>query len=275
MSGPKLHGNELTERFTILNEQYPNSEGQLFPVRLRTREIPPAGAHIEFISRADDENLYYCKSDKGGLPCRMREAFYSQLATELALAPPDFRVVEDEDTDETFFGSRRMPSTATDVARIQFLRTERKDELGRRLSFPSRWFSQLYAFDLFIGNTDRSADNIIALNDTTPMRLRPIDFSAANLGSCGITEFPNGKTETVHVARKLRTVHSFFEDSALQMVDKIRAVPRSVIKSFFRAMPSEWVDVGERERIDEIWSGSLLLERVEALCAGLKNGHLL
>ena len=208
-------------------------------------------------------------------PCRMREAFFSQLASEVNLAPPDFRIVEDEETGETFFGSRQMPSTAADFERIRFLRTERKDELGRHLPFPSRWFSQLYAFDLFIGNGDRSAANIIGISEGRTMALRPTDFSAGELAVCGLTDFPHGKSETVQVARTLRTVHSFFADSAIQMLDQLKAVPASVVQTFFEAIPSEWIDVGERERIREIWSGSQLDKRLEALRAGLSDGRLL
>lgn len=259
----------------ILRDQYQDVDGQLFPVRLRTREAPPIGAHIAFVARADDGQLYYCKSDGAGIPCRMREAFFSQLAGEINLAPPDFRVVEDEGSGETFFGSRRLPSTATEIARRRFLRTERKDELGRHLPFPSRWFSQLYAFDMFIGNDDRSAANIIAIADGGLLRLRPIDFTAAQLAQLAIDEFPHGNCETVQVARDLRHVHGFFEDSAAQLMHQLKAVPSSVIKGFFDAMPGEWVNSGERERISEIWSGSQLDERLEALRAGLSDGRLL
>jgi hypothetical protein len=237
--------------------------------------MPPGGAHIEFVTRADDGGLYYCKSDRAGIPCRMREAFYSQLAGEIALATPDFRIVEDEVTGETFFGSRRMPSTATDIAKRRFLRTEWKDELDRRLPFPSRWFSQLYAFDLFVGNVDRSADNLIAIGDGSLLQLRPIDFSASNLARCGIVEFPDELTETVQVARDLRTVHGFFADSATQTLDQLKAIPSSVVRSFFEAMPSDWIDVGERERINEIWAGPELAKRLNALRSGLENGQLL
>lgn len=259
----------------ILRDQYRGVEGQLFPVRLRTREIPPQGAHIEFVSRADDGELYYCKADRNGDPCRMREAFFSLLAGEVNLSTPDFRIVEDEETGETFFGSRRMPSTVAEFERKRFLRTERKDELGRRLPFPSRWLSQLYAFDLFVANDDRSADNIIAISEGRGLRLRPIDFSAAGLARCGICEFPSGQSETVQVARDLRTVHGFFADSAIQLVDQLKAVPRSVISGLFDAMPSEWVHSEERERICDIWSGPQLDERLSALRTGLENGQLL
>lgn len=259
----------------ILSDQYRGGDRQLFPVRLRTREFPPEGAHIEFVTRADDGELYYCKGDRHGIPCRMREAFFSQLASGVNLAPPDFRIIEDEDSGETYFGSRRMPSTAAKLQTIRFLRTDRKDELGRHLPFPSRWFSQLYAFDMFIGNGDRSASNIIGFLDGRVMGLRPIDFSAANLALCGLTDFPDGKSETVQVARNLRTVHSFFADSAIQMLDQLRAVPASVVQTFFEAIPDEWIDVGERERIREIWSNSQLDKRLEALRAGLSDGRLL
>lgn len=251
------------------------SQDQLFPVRLVTREMPPEGAHVRIVARADDGRLYFCKDDRGGIPCRMREAFFSMLAGQLNLTTPDFRVVEDEGTGETFFGSRQMPSTATAMALKRFLRTERKDELGRHLPFPGRWFSQLYAYDLFAGNWDRSADNFIALQDGQQLRLRPIDFSAAELGISEVDRFPDGQSETVQVGRKLRTVHSFFPDSASQTIKLIEAVPRSVVKGFFDSMPTEWINADERERIDEFWSGPLLAERLEALRSGLTDGQLL
>lgn len=251
------------------------SSGLLFPVRLRTREFPPEGAHIQLLARCDDGGLYYCKGDQSGLPCRMREAFGTLFAAEVGLAPPDFRIVEDEQTGETFFGSRASPSTADEMARKRFLRTSRLDELGRHLDYPGRWLSQLYVLDMFLHNWDRSADNLIAVRDGPLLRLRPIDFSGIELGSRAVTDFPDGSTETLAVARQLRQVHGFFEDSALQMLDSIAAIPPSVVASFFRELPTEWINAHEMGRIVELWAGESLEMRINLLREGLMNGRLL
>jgi hypothetical protein len=179
----------------------------LFPVRLKTREFPPNGAHISFVTRGDDDALYYCKGDQLGIPCRMREALYSQLAMEVGIPTPHFKIIEDNHSGESFFGSKRHLSTATDDNRKRFLRTESKDELGRYKGFPGRWLSQLYAFDLFINNDDRSADNIVVHIEGRYHRLCPIDFSSSDLGQHSVDQIPVDSSETIQVAKLMWIVH--------------------------------------------------------------------
>ncbi|MBO9602099.1 MAG: hypothetical protein J7496_06285 [Novosphingobium sp.] len=205
----------------------------------------------------------------------MREALFSQLAREVNLPTPAFRVVEDQDTGESFFGSMRETSTVDDVQRKKFLRTERRDELGRFPEFPGRWFSQLYAFDLFIHNWDRSAANIIVLSDGPRRRLCPIDFAAAELALHPFNQFPVASCETVQVARRLRIVHGFFADSALQMLKLLQAVPIAVFESFFRAMPSDWLHTEERDILCAFWAGEGMHIRIEELQRGITDGQIL
>ncbi len=268
----QLYSFQVREGLSSSSAREP-SAGVLFPVRLRTREFPPNGEHISLLARCDDGELYFCKGDQSGLPFRMREAFCTLLAAEVGLAPPEFRIVEDEQTGETFFGSRASPNTADEAARKRFLRTSRTDELGRHLDYPGRWLSQLYVYDLFVHNWDRSADNLIAVRDGPLLRLRPIDFSGAELGARSVSDFPDSATETLAVARQLRQVHGFFEDSALQMLESIAAVPPTVVASFFRELPTEWIDAYEMGRIVDLWAGEGLGMRINLLREGLMNGR--
>jgi hypothetical protein len=206
----------------------------------------------------------------------MREALFSKLITELGIPTPEFAVLEDEESGETFFGSRWHQSTADDSDRKRFLRTERRDDLNRHLPFPQRFLSQLYAFDLFICNDDRSINNLILRREGSQSgRLCPIDFALANLGDQSELIFPVESTETVQVGRQLRSVHGFCQASALQMVDGISAIPPDVFLGFFQDIPADWIDVRERKALNELWNGSGLEARIQLLRSGLTDGSLL
>ncbi|PKB19189.1 hypothetical protein B0I00_1419 [Novosphingobium kunmingense] len=278
MSGKKLEALRLpkvgTGQNPILSSDF-GSQKPMFPARLNTREFPPAGAHIALAGRADDGEFYFCKDDRSGQPIRLREFVFSSLAQEVGLPTPGFRVIEDDLTGETFFGSRRLPSTASDAAKKRFLRTERRDELGRHVDFPGRWLSQLHIFDMFLDNWDRSIDNIIALEDGSRLRLCPIDFAAAELANAPPDRFPVAETETVTVAKLLRIVHGFFPDSAHQMLTKIGAVPSAVFGSFFEGLPFEWTDQRERDSLCDFWASQRLGYRIDALRSKLDDGQVL
>lgn len=252
------------------------SPGELFWHKLITREFPPQGEHISMIARASDGHRYFCKRDSLSTPVRMREALFSKLITELGIPTPEFAILEDEGSGETFFGSRWHQSTADESDKKRFLRTERRDDLNRHLPFPQRMLSQLYAFDLFIGNNDRSIDNLILHREGSQSgRLCPIDFALANLGSESGSIFPVESTETVQVGRQLRLVHGFCPSSALQMVDGIFAIPPDVFMGFFQDIPPDWIDLHERKALNEFWNGAGLEARIQLLRSGLKDGSLL
>lgn len=250
----------------------------LFRIKLVTREFPPTGAQIDVIGRGGDGYRYFCKRDQAGLPIRMREAVFSRLFSRLGIATPEFAAVSyDEDEANSLFGSREHRSTSTNMVRKKFLRTERRDELGRPLEYPTGMFSGVYAADLFVGNPDRSADNfVLHVESERTFRLCPIDFSMANLGVIGHSnKFPVERSETVQVGRDLRKVHMFCESSAFQMVDEIASVTKDEFAGFFRDLPPEWIDPVEREVLHEFWGSQKMFDKLQKLKAGLKNGQLL
>lgn len=252
-----------------------SSDSSLIPVRLLTREHPPAGAHIAHVGRGDDGAFYYCKDDRSGLPIRMREAIFSQLAQAVGIPTPGFRIVEDAVSGETYFGSRRHLSTADDDERKKFLRTESKNEFGKCSPFPGGFFSQLSVFDTFINNPDRSADNIVAIREGQTLRLCPIDFAAAELSHRPVDHFPVEGCETVQVARLLRTVHGFSNEAARDQMKRLEAVSLAVFKGFFGQLPADWVNVIEKEALCDLWAGDGVRRRLDALGTGIADGTLL
>jgi hypothetical protein len=255
--------------------EFIGAEASFLPVRMLTRETPPDGAHVACVAKGDDGHSYYCKDDRAGEPIRMREAVFSLLAHAVGLPSPGFSVLEDEVTGETFFGSRRHISTADNDQRKRFLRTTSKDELGQCSTFPGGFFSRLFIFDMFINNSDRSADNIVAIRDGRALRLCPIDFSLAELGKRPFDHFPIERSETFVVARQLRGFHGFSNRGAADMLASIDGIKLPVFKSFFRGLPAEWIDVGERETLCELWAGDALQRRLAMLGASIADGEML
>jgi len=238
--------------------------------------MPPEGAHINFLARASDNQTYYCKSDTFDIAVRMREAVYSRLAWHLGIPTPNFVEIFDDQTGESFFGSKRHVSTSLSIERKRFLRTERRDDRNQPLPFPGRMLSQLYALDMFIYNEDRSADNIIFHSEgANGRRLCPIDFALSSLSGRAVNEFPVESTETVQVGKRLRLVHGTFIDSALELVDRIDSMPADIFSGFFADLPIEWTNVAEREWLHAFWNGPNKSKRLENLRSGLRDGHLL
>ena len=247
----------------------------LFPKRISTiYPGPPNGAHIEFVCEVSEGGTYYCKSDKSGRSVRATELFCTRFADHLGVATADAAVVEDE-IGRSFFGSRHDISTATDTRLSAFLTESHLNELGQPADWPGRHLSQLYALDMLLANPDRDLRNFVLAVEGSMMRLRAIDFAAAELSHLADCQFPIAQSRTVLVGKMLRDRHGFFVDSALEMVDRIEAVPRDVIAGFVGEIPSEWLTQARREEICETWSSQPYRERIKALRAGLKDGTLL
>jgi hypothetical protein len=183
-------------------------------------------------------------------------------------------VVEDE-RGETYFGSQQHRSTSLRFTVDDYLRTPQTGELGQPLDWLGRYFSALYALDLFLDNPDRDIGNFVLQAEGQTLRLCAIDFAASNLFSLSGLQFPIAHGRTVPVGKLLWHLHGFFEESALEMADRIAAVPAAVVAGFFSEIPSDWSSETQREGICAGWQSDEMQKRLAALRAGIKNGSLL
>lgn len=111
--------------------------------------------------------------------------------------------------------------------------------------------------------------------DGSGLRLCAIDFAAARLIPRTISEFPVAANPTVCLGRELRAKHPFHQASALEMLDRIAAVPVDTVGSFLGRLPEGWIPAGQNEGICDFWAGKQIRDRLQVLRAGLIDESLL
>jgi hypothetical protein len=248
------------------------SEPMLLPQRASTVHlIQPNGADITLVCTAREGGTFYCKEDKTGRSIRATEMFATRLAGKVNIATPFCSVVELEDG-STLFGSLGHDSIASEFEVRDFLSRAQLDELGGKSPWLGRRLSGLYAFDLFLGNPDRSLRNFILENDTG--RLCVYDFADVQLNNLSHERFLVEESETISVGRFLRSIHKFEPTAALEMIDHLAAVPVDVIRLILKEMPDDWMPADQREGLCDVWDNQRN-GRLSALRAGIKDGSLL
>jgi hypothetical protein len=249
------------------------SEPMLLPQRASTvHQIQPNGADLTLVCTAREGGTFYCKDDKVGRAVRATEMFATRLAGHVNIATPFCSVVEMEDG-STLFGSLGHDSVADEFEVRDFLSRPQLDELGGRSPWLGRSLAALYAFDLFLGNPDRSLRNFILESDTR--RLCAYDFADAQLSNLSHQRFPVGDCPTISVGRFLRSVHGFERTAAFEMIDHLGAVPVDVIRLILKEMPDDWMPADQREGLCDVWGSQQWGDRLSTLRVGIGNGSLL
>lgn len=260
----------LSSRRGIRRVGFDPAEPMLIPHRLTGRFPAPNGADIAFCCWTA-EGVFFCKDDRGGRPVRAREMFYTRLAGHVGVLTPHCAIVEDEDG-ETYFGSLSLNSPAGRFEVMEALTTPRTTELGSPDPWLRSYLSSIYAFDLAIGNPDRSMSNFMM--EIGDRQLRAFDFADASLKTFAADRFSIEGTNTLSVGKQLRSIHGFDLDAALEMVKRLEATPTKVIRGFLGELREDWLADGEGENLCEDWE-KRLEARLAALSAGLKDGSLL
>jgi hypothetical protein len=250
-----------------------DSQLSLLPTRISTiYPNHPTGKHIKFLCTAVDGLDYHCKADADGRPTRATEWIAQSVALHLGIAVPEFRVMEDKDGDETLFGSRNVISTAGNFEVRDYLTRKKVNEFGGPTDWFGRRLSGLYALDMFLNNPDRGVSNFVLEKGSPADKLSAIDFADAHLEDITSDRFPVATSNTVCNGKFVENVHGFFLDSAMEMIEKIRLVPASVIEGIIGAMPDDWMAHDQKIQLCAAWADNRLQPRLSALRAGLEDG---
>lgn len=203
----------------------------LLPQRVSTiNNGTPQGADIAYSCITREGSLFYCKRDKPSRPIRSIEMFATRLANHVNISVPYCTIIEEEGGD-TLFGSQASGSPANGFAAQAFLTSVQCNEIGAPDTWLGKALSALYAYDQFLGNPDRSKQNFL-LEDGT-RRLCAYDFADVRLATLGGRRFLPENSNTVQFGRFLRSKHGPETASALEMVDRLDAVPVEVIRSIW------------------------------------------
>lgn len=250
-----------------------DSQLSLLPTRISTiYPSHPTGKHIKFLCTAVDGLEYHCKVDADGRPIRATEWIAQSVALHLGIAVPEFRVMEDKEGGETFFGSRNLISTAGNFEVRDYLTRKKVNEFGGPTDWFGRRLSGLYALDMFLNNPDRGVNNFLLEKGSPADKLCAIDFADAHLEDITSERFPVATSKTVCNGKFVESNHGFFLDSALEMIENIRVIPVSVIDGIVGGMPSEWMLDDQKRQICGAWADGRHNPRLAALRSGLEDG---
>ncbi len=246
---------------------------QLFPRRIQNRFPPTNGADIAFLASDDTGAIFYCKEDSNGRHVRATELICTRLSSHLGFRTPAWSIMEENG--ETFFGSQHEISSAGPFVVQDFLTTPRTDELGRRYPFPGSYLAQTFVLDMFLGNSDRGLNNFLLVQDGRMNQVCLIDFVASHLTDLTSDRFPVAQSATVLLRRRLLGVHDAFDASAIEMVDRIGAVPKEEFLRYVDGTPEDWLDHSQREALSEVWGSPGFHNRLATLRTRLLDGTLI
>lgn len=248
-------------------------ENQLFARRTRIVYPAPNGADVVFTCHDHNGDFFYCKGDQRGRPVRATELICTRLAERLGIRTAPCAIVEHDG--DTYFGSQQELSPADRFAVADYLTTPQTNELGQSSHFPGEYLAQLNALDIFLSNPDRGTHNFLLVKDGAIQRICAIDFADADLAGLSSHRFPVANSPTVSVGNRLRGIHGPFTDSAVEMVDRIAALPKDVFTRLVNEVPDEWLTQEKRGGLNEIWSSPGFHSRVAILRASLRDGTVL
>jgi hypothetical protein len=220
--------------------------------------------------RADDGLDYMLKDDSGGVPVRAREWICHELADCAGLPVLDYRPIVDANG-RIHFGSRYLLNGGPGGM------TGYKILAGALpLAEACNVLSALYAVDLFLGNWDRHADNLMIEQDAAP-RIRVMDFSEAPalIDPAQRRQIPGAGTATVSAGRTLRSLYGFNVDAAALALDRLNAVTDSRLKEIVDGMPSDWLAASGRTDLQNWWCSSDRQEHATQVRSGISDGTLL
>lgn len=221
--------------------------------------------------RADDGLDYMLKDDSHGAPVRAREWICHELSDKAGLPVIEYRPVLDGGG-RVLFGSRYLLNGGPGGA------SGYKILAGALpLAEAQGVLSALYAVDLFLGNWDRHADNLMIEHDAVAPRIRVMDFSEAPalIDPAQRGKIPSAATATVVVGRALRTLYGFSLDAAMLALDRLDVVTGSKMKEITDCMPTDWLPAAARSDLLNWWSSSDRSAHIVKVRTGISDGSLL
>lgn len=244
----------------------------LFPRRTTIEYFAP-GLTAEALGEAevDDGFRYKLKDDKLGQRVKANEWLGVKIGEEIGICSPSVSVIECQDG-KLVFGSRLIANVVDEVRAGCILRGS--------LSAPQREqlcqiLSRIYAYDMFINNPDRHDGNFIFVEDGGVNRAYAIDYAQGVFSDWPWIGFPSAGTHTCRYGKLLRQRHGFNLDAALEICDRLQALPTGFLQGVFNNMPPDWADQQIRSEFLGMWSGTGRRERLAALRQGLSDGTLL
>jgi hypothetical protein len=242
-----------------------------FPVPLISVDPANLGTADAALFGSADNGIEYCVKTVEKTPrVPGAELICYSLAESCGLAVPQFDVVE-LPGGPLAFGSVWDGSAAVQQVAIMVLLGQSK---GKEIA---RTLSRIYAFDLFVHNTDRHLNNYLCVGGRLPgYAIRAYDFSRAwTSNGWPLPALPMQANEkTVRTYRHLQSIHPFDLAEANAILGKLRDFPVDAFKRLVDTVPMEWIDAKLRKKIVKWWAEERSI-RIGKIIGGLKDGSFL
>jgi hypothetical protein len=241
----------------------------LLPVEVLTTHTANLGsADLKVIVEGRDGKHYAVKTladGKGKVPAS--ELFCYELAYRVVLPTPSYSFIA-MPSGELAFGSvweGGVINGNKQIAYPAFIDSVLKGTIP--VANLKRFFSRLYAFDLFVNNVDRHwgnylwrtsyGDSIIAL---------AFDFSRAcfEIGHEGF-EATQPNTKTQMIFSLLNVSKNYVKSDAIDCLESIRNIPTEDIEAMLSNFPAEWMPEKDKKSYIKWWDSTARNDRINAL----------
>ena len=204
------------------------------------------------------------KSNVAGANAAHNEWFCASLAQRVGLLCPKFEQIKHCIDGQVWFGS-------------QWIHGEKKDWYITTQDFSclvDDW-SRIFAFDLFIYNSDRHLKNFLCIPEGKNFRFYVMDHSRAWLfNGFPLMDLPMPDySNTVQACRKIKEKFGVVinRDVAIDILDKIQAISGGDIDYILRLQPDGWLARSRRRAIIAWWNKEAI-KRIAVIKKGIADG---
>ncbi|RWC74877.1 MAG: hypothetical protein EOS30_11535 [Mesorhizobium sp.] len=253
-----------------------NSVVITYPQTVPVKAIACATANF---GSQDCDELCFC-GDAGGFVIKKNdkfpalphiEWFCSSLARTCGVPQIDFSVVEH--TDGNFwFGSSWKIGQVKDWWALAANGTINFAALADDIS-------KIYALDLFINNDDRHLNNYFVTNINGKYDIFSFDYSRSwiNHPFPLVGTITDPATNTVKVKEYFKSIFGNYINvgAVTAVLDNIVSLTTQRVADIIGAHPKNWLTAHQETSIIDWWNSGEVLNRVNAIKAGIQNGTLL
>lgn len=239
-------------------------QSSLLPVQIVETTTHHSTKHLKIIGTGIDGKKYavkrVCEQDNNCL-IPASELFCYELARTIFLPVPYYEIVKLKDN-ELAFGSVWEGGVDFDDALTRVLMGEIET------NNPKLILSKIYAFDLFVNNTDRHFNNYLVCLKHEKHSIIAFDFSMA--WYAGVDPFgyqalnPEYDTYQHHKIIKA-SKHYFDAELAKNTLTEIDKISIDKIEQILRLMPDSWFSMQQRQEVVAWWDSSAKTERITRL----------
>jgi len=228
-------------------------------------------ADCDYIGRADDGMEYAIKTISKNPLTPAAEWFCHGLAALCHIAIPQYEKLTMPDK-SLAFGSQWDGAAVNDPKTRQDIinGTVPTGHLSKQLSV-------ILAFDLFVYNTDRHIGNYLFVSSKSGYAVRAFDFSRAwtsNGWPLPSLLLPS-TSSTLNTYNGLKTKHAFDLAVAKELLEKLRAIPNSAIKSIVDDIPNQWIADPLKSQLGIWWDSADRITRIDGIQKELENGRVI